>query len=69
MSCLSVIFDYFSVSPQLSFRMADSDFYSDGDSEYKDFTEEEINMINSYNYDDYQGFSDVKLFDMQNDDR
>ena len=41
--------------------MADSEFYSDPNLEYKDFTEEEINMINSYTYDDYHGFSDIEL--------
>ena len=49
--------------------MAESDFYSDSDSEYMDFTEEEMTMIRSYNYDDYKAFSDVKLFDMQNSER
>ena len=49
--------------------MIESDVFSDGDSECKDFTEEELKMINSYTYDDYQDFSDVKLFDMQNGDR
>ena len=49
--------------------MLESVAYSHRDSEYQDFTEEEWNMFNSYSYDDYQGFSDLKLFNMQNNTR
>ena len=49
--------------------MLESVAYSDRDSEYQDFTEEEWNMFNSYSYDDYQGFSDLKLFNIQNNTR
>lgn len=43
--------------------------YSERHPKYKHFTQEEWNMKTSYSYDDYFGFSDLKIFRMQNNHR
>ena len=35
-------------------------------SKYRNFSVEEWNLKNSFSYDDHFGFSDLKIFDMQN---
>ena len=43
--------------------------YSDRHSKYRNFSVEEWNLKNSFSYDDHFGFSDLKIFDMQNNHR
>ena len=43
--------------------------YCDRAPHYKHFTREEWNLKYSYSYDDQKSFSDIKLFDMQNNHR
>ena len=43
--------------------------YRDRSSKYKTFSEREWNLKNTFTYDDYKGFSDLKILKMQNGDR
>ena len=43
--------------------------YSERHPKYKHFTQEEWNIKTSYNYDDNFGFSDLKIFGIQNNPR
>ena len=46
-----------------------SDVFSDGSSDNENYTSVELKLKYSYTYDDYKDFSDLKIFDMQNDHR
>ena len=50
-------------------RMSDDIFYSESNPEYRVLTGLEWYLLNSYNYDSVREFSDIKIFDMQNERR
>ena len=43
--------------------------YRERSSKYKTFSEREWNLKNTFTYDDYKGFSDLKILKIQNVDR
>ena len=49
--------------------MSDDMFYSESNPEYRVLTGLEWYLLNSYNYDSVREFSDIKIFDMQNERR